>query len=98
MTLNTENARKFNSSLKAAINELTSQKVNVQIINSHKFPNCYVSIYPEVTFSNEFRLDVFDAFGNKRENLLNTEDVCYGNIQERSITGKVNQWLNLFNK
>jgi len=95
--LNTENARAFNQSLKNAISEMTNQKVKVSIINSYKFPDCYVQVYADKGFSNEHRMMVFDAFGNKRENLRNVNDVSYGNIQTTHISGKVHQWQNLFN-
>jgi hypothetical protein len=98
MELNKENARAFNSSLKVAISKLTNQKVKVEIINSHKFPNCYVRVHAETEFNNDFRLKVFDAFGNKRDGLLNAENVSYGNIQSKNISGKVFQWENLFNQ
>ena len=97
MGLNTENARSFNSSLKKAISELINQKVKVEIINPYKFPDCYVRIHAENTFTNDFRLNVFDAFGNSRNGLLNANDVCYGNIRHKDISGKVFQWENLFN-
>jgi hypothetical protein len=93
MELITENARAFNSSLKQAISKITNQKIKVEIINSYKFPNCYVRIHAETEFSNEFRLNIFDAFGNSRDGLLNTDNVCYGNIQSRNISGKVFQWV-----
>lgn len=98
MELNKENARAFNLSLKTAISKLTNQKVKVEIINSYKFPNCHVTVDAESEFSNDFRLNVFDAFGNSREGLLNLENVSYGNIQSTHITGKVFQWENLFNQ
>lgn len=96
MTLDKQNARSFNSSLKKAVSALTNQKVTVRVINSYKFPNCYVEVYAETTFDNEFRLKAFDAFGNDRKGLLNHTDVNYGNITKSSITGKVFQWENLF--
>lgn len=98
MQINQENATSFNASLKTAISKLINQKVKVRIINSYKFPNCYVEVYAENGFSNDFRLMVFDAFGNSREGLLNTENVSYGNIQAKHIAGKVFQWQNLFNQ
>ena len=98
MELNKENARSFNSSLKAAISDLTKQKVKVEIVNSYKFPDCYVRVHAESEFSNETRLMVFDAFGNSREGLNNPENVSYGNIQSKNISGKVFQWVNLFNQ
>ena len=98
MALNKDNARAFNTSLKKAISTLTNQKIKVEIINSYKFPDCYVRVYAETEFTNEFRLNVFDAFGNKREGLLNPNDVSYGNIQGRYISGKVLQWENFFNQ
>lgn len=88
-------AREFNFTLKKAIRELINQKVKVEITNSYKFPNCYVTVHAETEFSNEFRLKVFDSFGNSRSGLLNPEDVSYGNIQHRHISGKVFQWQNL---
>jgi hypothetical protein len=94
--LTTENAKSFNASLKSAINQLTNQKVKVRVINSYKFPNCYVEVYAEEGFSNDFRLMIFDAFGNSREGLLNTDNICYGNIQPKHIAGKVFQWENVF--
>ncbi len=88
-------AREFNFTLKKAISKLINQKVKVEIINSYKFPDCYVRLYAETEFSNEFRLNVFDSFGNSRSGLLNPEDVSYGNIQRKYISGKVSQWQNL---
>lgn len=95
MELNKENAKSFNSSLKKAISQLVNQKVTVRIINSYKFPNCWVEVYAETSFENEFRLLAFDSFGNKRENLINNTDVCYGNITSGSVAGKVFEWENL---
>lgn len=97
MILNKENARAFNSSLKAAISKLINQKVKVEIVNSYKFPNCYVRVHAESEFTNDFRLNIFDAFGNSREGLLNVTNVSYGNIQANSISGKVFQWENFIN-
>ena len=94
--LNRDNARMFNSSLKAAVSKLINQKVKVEIINSYKFPNCNVRVYPETKFDNDFKLRVFDAFGNSRDGLLNPNDVSYGNIQSNYISGKVYQWELLF--
>jgi len=98
MELNRENARAFNTSLKNAVSKLTNQKVKVEIINSYNFPNCYVRVYAETEFNNDFRLSVFDAFGNSRSGLLNINDVSYGNIQSKYISGKVFQWENLLNQ
>ena len=70
MNLNTENARAFNSSLKKALNELTNQKNKAEIINSYKFPKCYVRAYAENEFSNDFKLKCFDATGRDRKGLL----------------------------
>ena len=96
--LNRENARTFNASLKAEITKLTNQKVKVEIVNSYKFPNCYVRVHAESEFNNDFKLMVFDACGYSRKDLLNTDDVSYGNIQSKNIAVKVIQWENLFNK
>jgi len=98
MKLNKENARAFNQSLKLAVSNQTQQKVRVEIINSYKFPDCYVRVYAPNGFSNEFRLSVFDAFGNSRDGLLNMDNISYGNIQSGFISGKVFQWENLFNQ
>ena len=97
MILNRENARAFNSSLKAAIKEITGQKVRVEIINSYKFPNCWVRIYAETEFENEFRLKVFNACNFDRKGLLNPENVCYGNIRSTYISAYVQEWENLIN-
>jgi len=97
MELKKDNARKFNTSLKNAITKLINEKVKVEIINSHNFPNCWVRVYPQTFFSNDFRLMVFVGFGNKIEDLLNINDVSYGNIQPYYISGKVFQWEQLFN-
>ena len=96
MILNTENARAFNSSLKQAVKELTGQKVKVEIINSYKFPHCWVRIYAETEFSNDFRLKVFDCCNKDRSGLLNPENVSYGNIQSRYISAHVPEWQKLF--
>ena len=94
--LDKSNARKFNASLKKIIAEHLGYKVSVEIINSYKFPDCYVRIHSgENSFNNYFRLLCFDSFGNDRKSLLNIEDVWYGNIQGKSISGKVFQWEKL---
>ena len=97
MKLNTENVRKFNTSLKKELSIYTNQKIKVEIINSYKFPDCYVRVHSENGFNNDFKLLCFDLFGNDRKGLLNTLDVSYGNIQSKNISGKVNQWVNLCN-
>lgn len=98
MKLNTDNARAFNSSLKAAIKELTGQNVSVQIINSYKFPNCWVQVYAgkDTEFSNDFRLKVFDCCRPNRSGLLNHDDVSYGNIQSTHISAHVPEWQKVF--
>ena len=96
MKLNKENSRAFNSSLKKAVKELTSLNVKVRVINSYNFPNCWVEISSENDFPNDFRLQIFDAFGNSRQGLRDANNVCYGNIQPSLISGKVFQWENMF--
>jgi hypothetical protein len=98
--LDRTNARAFNNSLKKAVLELTGQTVKVEVINSYKFPLCWVHIYrptPAGTFTNEFRLAVFDACGNDRAGLLNPDNVSYGNIRSNMIAAHVPQWEKLFN-
>lgn len=96
MGLNTENARSFNASLKKAISELTGQKVKVEIINSYKFPKCYVVVYPETEFDNDFRLRVFDVCNATREGLRDPNNVCYGNIRSNMVSTVVSKWVELF--
>ena len=97
--LDTSNARAFNSSLKRAVTQITGQKVKVEIINSYKFPNCNVRIHSEkgLQFSNEFKLQVFDACGHDRKGLLDANNVSYGVIQSTWISAHTNQWCKLFN-
>lgn len=98
MKLNRDNARAFNSSLKQAVKELTGQKVRVEIINSYNFPHCWVRIWPETEFSNDFRLKVFDACKFDRANLKgDMDDIYYGNIRNNYISAHVPEWENLFN-
>ncbi len=97
MKLNKETARAFNQSLKNAVKELTGQKIKVEIINSYKFPNCWVRIYPETEFSNEFRGMVFDACKFDRATLLHPENIEYGNIRGNYISAHVPEWEALFN-
>ena len=96
--LNTENATSFNSSLKKAIAEATGQKARASIINSHKFPDCYVQIRTDENIPNEFRLKCYDAIRDTREGLLDDKDVCYGNIWSNHITIKVKEWVKVFNQ
>lgn len=93
--LNTTNARSFNTSLKRALNNV-GVEVKVRVINSYKFPNCYVAIYSEKPLPNEFRLKLFDATHPDRSGLLNVDDVSYGNIQTGYCTVKVWQWEKMF--
>lgn len=98
MKLNRDNARAFNSSLKKAVKELTGQNVKVSIINSYKFPYCWVQVYAETGFSNEFRLKIFDACKFDRANLKgDLNDISYGNIRDSHISAHVPEWENLFN-
>lgn len=100
-TLNTPqldktNARKFNGSLKKIISAHLGFKVSVEIINSYKFPDCYVRLHPiDNVFGNEFKLLCFDSFGNDRKGLININDVSFGNIRNNYISAKVFQWENL---
>lgn len=93
--LNTENARAFNLSLKKTFEEI-GVKVRINITNSYKFPNCYVTVRPENEFENNFRLKVFDTCQLDRSGLLNVNNVSWGNIQANSIAIKVHQWVNVF--
>ena len=92
-----ENATSFNKFLKNEIAEMTNQKVKVRIINSYKYPNCYVEVYNENEFTNDFKLMAFDTLGQSRDNLLNKENIRYGNIQANHISLKVFQWESLIN-
>lgn len=95
--LNRENARAFNTSLKKALKE-QGYNVKVEIINSYKFPNCWVSIHAtDKSFDNNLRLGIYDSFGYERKGLLNESDVSYGNIQKNNISAYVHVWEKLFN-
>jgi len=97
--LDSTNPKAFNFSLKKAVQEATGLKVGVEIINSNKFPHCWVRVIdksiPDIP--NDFRLKVFDACGNDRKSLLNVNDVSYGNIQSNMISAYVKDWIKLFN-
>lgn len=98
MELDKTSARSFNNTLKQALSKLTEQKVRVSIINSYNFPkNCWVQVLPEKgrEFTNDFRLSVFDACGFDRHSLINSDNVCYGNIRSNMVTAKVNSWERL---
>jgi hypothetical protein len=92
MDLDKTSARAFNSSLKNAIKEITGQKVRVEIINSYKFPHCWVRVHAETKFGNDFRLRVFDGCGFDRKGLMNDKDVSYGNIRDSFIFAHVPEW------
>ena len=93
----TEGARAFNSSLKKLVQEATGQKkVKVEIINSYKFPHCWVRVYAETVFSNEFRLRVLDGCGHDRKG-VDLNDVSYGNIRSNYISAYAKDWCNIFN-
>ena len=97
-TLDTTNARAFNASLKKLLKENTGDNsIKVEIINSYKFPKCWVRVHSKVGFSNDFRLSVFDACNYEREGLLNVNDVSYGNIQKSNVSAVVSQWVNFSN-
>ena len=96
INIDSSSARAFNSSLKKAIKELTNLKVSVSVVNSYKFPDCYVQIYSDTEFPNDFKLKVFDACGFDRKNLRDEKFVSYGNITNTHISAKVFQWNKLF--
>jgi len=93
MNLDSTNARAFNSSLKKAVATITGQKVKVEIINSYKFPHCWVRVHAETTFDNTFRRRVFDACGLNVSTLIDVNDISYGNIRERNISAHVPEWV-----
>lgn len=97
MDLIKTSAREFNTSLKKAIKEITGQKVRVEIINSYNFPKCWVRVYAETSFDNDFRLRVFDGCGFDRKGLLNDKDVSYGNIMPKFISAHVFEWEKICN-
>ena len=97
MLLNTENAKAFNASLKKLVSELIGQKVKVEIINSYKFPDCWVRVYPETEFNNDFKLKVFEGCNYDKKGLLNPNNVSYGNIQSGYISAYVKDWINILN-
>lgn len=95
--LNRESARAFNSSLKKALKE-KGYNVKVSIINSYKFPNCWVQVHEtEKIFDNDLRLAVYDSWGYERSGLLNESDVSCGNIRKNNISAYVHVWEKLFN-
>ena len=98
MELNVNSAKEFNLSLKQALKELTGLKVTVNILNSYKFPKCWVRIMCDynIKFPNEFRLMAFDASDFDRKNLSSETDVSYGNINSNMITIHVHEWKKLF--
>lgn len=98
--LDSTNARAFNNSLKKAVLALTGKNVRVNIVNSYKFPDCYVQVIlsdHSQRLSNEFRLQAFDTLERDRSSLINPNDVHYGNITSLYVTLRVNQWEKLFN-
>ena len=99
MTLNTENARAFNNSLKKAAEAATGLKLKVRIINSCNFPKCYIEIRTgdiDISIPNEFRLKVFDTCHLDRSGLLNPENVNYGNIRKSDIAIYPTDWERVF--
>jgi hypothetical protein len=95
--LNFTSARAYNASLKKAFKE-RGMAVKVEIINSYKFPKCWVHVYNKAGFPNEVRLGIFDACGYDRTGLKNIEDLHYGNIMEKSISAHVPDWEKFFNQ
>lgn len=98
MELKVTTAKQFNADLKAAIKTAIGLKVKVRVINSYKFPRCWVEIVAtdNQIFSNEFRLKVFDACGFDRKNLINAVDLSYGNIRKNMIAAHVPEWVKVF--
>lgn len=94
-SIDSSNAKAFNSSLKKAFKE-EGMNVKIRIVNSYKFPNCWVEVHPDKPFSNEFRLRVFDSTGKDRKDIGNINDVSYGNIQANYIAAKVHEWMKVF--
>ena len=70
---------------------------SVFIINSYKFPHCWVRVVAETKFENDIRLAVFDAHRPNRDGLSNVNNVSYGNIQEKYISAYVSDWIKVFN-
>ena len=98
--LDVSSAKAFNASLKKAVAQelgMSLSDVKVSIINSYKFPKCYVQVFVEGGFPNEFRLKVADAIG-ARKNLIDDKDVSYGNIQKNRISIHVPEWQAIFKK
>lgn len=85
----------FNALLKKLLQD-QGYKVRVHIINSYKFPDCYVEVWSNQTFKNELRLRVFDLQGGDREMLGNPNNISYGNIQSQSIAIKAFEWVKVF--
>jgi hypothetical protein len=113
MALNASSAAEFNRSLKAALaSRLGHKKFKVRIVNSYNFPNCWVQVWlsddagngvPSASFPNDLRLEIFDAMGGKREDLLpkggvGEKNVVYGNIRMASISAYVKVWSKIFEK
>ena len=96
--LNLDNARSFNSSLKKAILKATNEKVGVSIVNSYKFPHCWVQVYCENELPNDLKLKVFDACGFDRKHLSNENEVFYGNIRGKHVSALVSNWVKVFNQ
>lgn len=86
--------KEFNFALKKKLEE-AGYKCRVRIVNSYNYPNCWVQVW-QSNFDNDFKLKVFDACGFKRENLLNPDNVSYGNIQTAYISASVTDWCKVF--
>ena len=98
--LDASSAKAFNASLKKAVAQelgVPLSDVKVSIVNSYKFPKCFVQVFVESGFPNEFRLKAADAIG-ARKNLLDVKDVQYGNIRKNHINIHVPEWQAIFKK
>lgn len=90
-----ENAKEFNAELKRVF-KFIGFKVKVRIINGYNFPKCWVDVgCMEGIFPNELRLAMFDCQGLDRKNLINPNDVNYGNIGEKWVAMSVGNWEKL---
>jgi hypothetical protein len=95
-------AREFNTNLKRAIKEHLNIDVRVRIINSYKFPRCYVEVWlhsknVEDAIPNAFReLAYKEVYKDSKP--LNPDNIHSGNIRPRSICLYAHQWESVFQK
>ena len=90
--------RTFNSRLKSHLTAI-GIKARVRIVNSYKWPHCWVQVWTKEEIDNKHRLTCLEVHApNHNLTGKDLDNVSYGNIRSKDISMYAEGWVEFLNK